>query len=755
MNPSNTGTPANNEATTSAHRFLSRFEGFDSARLSERTNDLERRFASNPMGGFARTPGFGREEEKKDGESFVPPPVTTPTNIAATTQPTSQELLHLLRTSTSLSHLLNSHHQLCMQSALATAEQLEQRRFAVKEEENAASDWEEQRLLLGGGGERFLNRALVVVKPKEIPIVPVPQILTNGVYDQLHYHLEGVDKFLKSGGGSAAVKELITVLKEGIDAYSVNTNEESSKQYLNGLGLLESVISNINNNYSLGGSNLQNEAATARNTLGACHFFSHQFLNHMTSIVREVQLDGKYTVTDPNMTAVARDASAFASIVLGTAASGREGVWSRLFYCLRCGDFVAAKSVLGEEVDGAVVDLVGLLAGVQGEADSIFGASSTAGGAFGGQSCSLLSPANAVVRARRTVSDLYEGMKTRYPSLGGEQPLAAYKASCLAMLGGSEPISEASILESSGLVKTVEDYLYASLWHALHLAEDGEVGLKRTYEAVARLGSLVKQWGPSYFEQDDVMDESAASAVALASQGSAVRDKIPRSGGWAYALPLLACQQYGTALAYLAEVGGGLGLMQAAHVAVVMDAVGMEMVDYTVETKGAAKDEDIQRLFPMLVSSFSASLQGSDVVAALKYLMLLSGKGKIMKAQVNEFICWFESYLCKPWCLISLFTSESKIQRLILETRQFEILAGKIEQDGSRSKAALDEYFSGKEISSVLGDGAGEAICAGKAADAAELFVLAGRYSALFSLINRELASYLVVTTEEEFNKRQ
>lgn len=90
-----------------------------------------------------------------------------------------------------------------------------------------------------------------------------------------------------------------------------------------------------------------------------------------------------------------------------------------------------------------------------------------------------------------------------------------------------------------------------------------------------------------------------------------------------------------------------------------------------------------------------------------------------------------------------------------METRQFERIAGKVEQDGSRSKAALDEYFTSKEVSSILAAAAGEAVWLGKSADGAELLVLAGNFASLFSLMNRELASRLVVTTEEEFQKRQ
>jgi hypothetical protein len=67
----------------------------------------------------------------------------------------------------------------------------------------------------------------------------------------------------------------------------------------------------------------------------------------------------------------------------------------------------------------------------------------------------------------------------------------------------------------------------------------------------------------------------------------------------------------------------------------------------------------------------------------------------------------------------------------------------------------MDEYFTSKEISSMLAEAASEAVRVGKSADGAELLVLAGRYGSLFSLMNREIASSMAVTAGEEFNKRQ
>ena len=96
-----------------------------------------------------------------------------------------------------------------------------------------------------------------------------------------------------------------------------------------------------------------------------------------------------------------------------------------------------------------------------------------------------------------------------------------------------------------------------------------------------------------------------------------------------------------------------------------------------------------------------------------------------------------------------------QVQRLILETRQFGGLAGKVEADGSRSNGALDTHFTKKEVSSLLVDSANHAIRVGKPADAAELLVLSGRFGALFSLMNRELASSLHASSSEGFVKRQ
>lgn len=424
---------------------------------------------------------------------------------------------------------------------------------------------------------------------------------------------------------------------------------------------------------------------------------------------------------------------------------------------LRCGDLSTANLVVIEYANGGggngdddlgpdVIHLVSQLALLQQNQETIFGPS-------------LLNPSQSMVQCQRRVADTYERSKTLSSSSSSlrslDRPYAHYQVACLALLGGSDSISEASTLASSGLVTTVEDYLYASLWHAIHqtdaispssssmtMVSGPDVGLRKVADSVARLALHVKEWGPSYFEQDDDDAKSsyisaavAVASAALGSDTSLVRggaigglSRVLRSGGWAYALPLLISQQYATALGYLAEAGGGLGLLQATHVGISMNAAGLSLVDFVLTEELSSMISNQEVLLPMLVASYSASLQGLDVGGALKYLVLLSGKGKFVKEQVL---------------------------RLILETRQFEALAGNIESSGSRSNGALDSYFTKMETSSILLDSANHAIRVGKPADAAELLVLSGRFGSLFMLMNRELASYLNATTPDGVAKRQ
>jgi len=804
------------EAEASAHRLLAREGyGFDSARLGRSARELERRannvHASSGGGGMM-------EEEKKEGMYDALEGGGAYTTAAAGGD--SQHALSNLQGAT-VQQILSSHHEHCVHKALRQARETTFKQAQQRVDERLKCDWEKERQeILGRGvlGNRFLmggvagsgsgglekgefggmggvasrvpllegdSMATTSASSPWSNIVPSPQMLPPNMEGLVKSHLVAIDRHLTTANAaptSTQTTMLLASLQEGLKDAAAGLSPDNLNGYSNAFSLIRSIV---NCSASLGldvsasetSNNITRDVYVAAGVMGSCNFFAQQFASHVKEVVSEAEMHfpSSSTVNNGGLTSMARDVSAFATIVAGRdVVEGTGGVWPRLFYCLRCGDLNAASSILKQFgsgnaggnsmedmslVDPAVSNLVSQLAQLQQTQDTMFG-DSTNGNTRSVQQLqtSLLSPSQSLMQFRRQVSDLYERTKTRSSQSSSEsmEQYMYYRAACLAMLGGSESISEAVTLEKSGLVETVEDYMYASLWHALHLADDasssssmgvgsgGGVGLRKVAEAVARLSVLINQWGPSYFEMnEDVngkMYTSALASVELAAQGGTgggasgvMSHKVPRSGGWAYTLPLLVSQQYATALAYLAEAGGGLGLLQATHVGVVMDVAGLSISDFTLDNEQRSNNSvssklSQQTLLPMLVASYSASLQGLDAGAALKYLVLLSGKGKFVKEQV---------------------------QRLILETRQFEILAGKIEPDGSRSNGALDTYFTKKEVSSLLMDTAHHAIGVGKPADAAELLVLSGQFGALFSLMNRELASYLNASTQEDFVKRQ
>ena len=97
------------------------------------------------------------------------------------------------------------------------------------------------------------------------------------------------------------------------------------------------------------------------------------------------------------------------------------------------------------------------------------------------------------------------------------------------------------------------------------------------------------------------------------------------------------------------------------------------------------------------------------------------------------------------------------------------MLAGSVSSDGlriasnlsqhepisNRGGGALDAHFSLDEVSSLLAGAAEEAMHDNNMRDAAELLALAGRFSSLFILMNRELGSHLVVESNQERDERE
>jgi len=158
----------------------------------------------------------------------------------------------------------------------------------------------------------------------------------------------------------------------------------------------------------------------------------------------------------------------------------------------------------------------------------------------------------------------------------------------------------------------------------------------------------------------------------------------------------------------------------------------------------------VRRLLSSLLVSYTASLQKVAPETAVEYLVLVPDGGPTPTSANHEL-----QGQKRPTLVIGR-QARKQIQRLLLETRAFSLLAGRVSSDGKREGGILSEHFSGMNastspasLSSLLSDAAQESLQQGSVSDAADLLALAGRYGALLSLLNRELANLLIVPPQQ------
>lgn len=213
-------------------------------------------------------------------------------------------------------------------------------------------------------------------------------------------------------------------------------------------------------------------------------------------------------------------------------------------------------------------------------------------------------------------------------------------------------------------------------------------------------------------QQPNVIELLKETGNAIVELGPKYFEETGESCGWAYAWPLLLTQQYRASLTHLAKVGGPLGLLQATH-------LGITMTD--VQDLGNVVSGKETFLAHLLVE-LSQQLQIADASTALEYLIRIPNPDQ----------------------------KQREVVRLILETRQFETLAGHISSDGIRQKgdSALSHHFTEFEISDILEDAALLAKSKKNPRDALELLNLAERYVTLLELLNQEL----VAQVNKDFN---
>ena len=197
---------------------------------------------------------------------------------------------------------------------------------------------------------------------------------------------------------------LLTSLQEGLNELANNNNNsemnpESMNGYSDAMSLIKSIL---NCSVSLGvvptSNNYSADVDVTMNVMGSCNFFAHQFKHHVGTVVREAELSGLNTDSSSGggggggegLIPSARDVRTFTSIVSGSEiVNGQGGVWPQLYYALRCGDALAAESIVnqyaavsnnnmdGNEslsgVDTAVLHIISQLVQLQHDQETIFG----------------------------------------------------------------------------------------------------------------------------------------------------------------------------------------------------------------------------------------------------------------------------------------------------------------------------------------------------------------------------------------------
>ena len=250
----------------------------------------------------------------------------------------------------------------------------------------------------------------------------------------------------------------------------------------------------------------------ARNDVGALSFYCHHFQQIVRARVRDATDVGQDISTSYSLSSsMAQVVASHVKLTTNITSSP----WPVIYYCLRCGDAVAALDVMDRtntQVDPALRQLVSALSQVQGNLSCVWDAPV---------------PPAISQQVRQGVAALYD--RTKHLDTAD-----SYHVASLALLSAAD----LNQVLASPVVKTTEDYLFGGLWYVLN----------QPYPPTAmnELANTIKQLGPDNFPQDTK---------------------------WGYAIPLMATQQYREALVHVAKTN----LLQATHMAMMLDAAKVDL----------------------------------------------------------------------------------------------------------------------------------------------------------------------------------
>jgi hypothetical protein len=291
------------------------------------------------------------------------------------------------------------------------------------------------------------------------------------------------------------------------------------------------------------------ENIIASNNHGALAFYCHQFADIVKTRVREATATGQDTSMPYSLSnSMAQIVASYVKLTTNITTTP----WPIVYYCLRCGDATAALHVLdatNNQVNPFVRRILAALSQAQGNFPCIWDAAR---------------PPITSVADRQAAADLYDRLKH-------QDSTDPFHLACLALL----IFRDSEAILSSPVIKTTEDYMFVGLWYAL----------QQTYpqESIAELGKNIQELGPASF---------------------------PTETEWAFALPLMAAQQYRAALTHVAKSN----LVQATHVALVLHAAGVDLNDFGSTDQSSC-------LLTSLLLDYSKQLQQKDSLAVIEYLV--------------------------------------------------------------------------------------------------------------------------------------
>jgi hypothetical protein len=433
---------------------------------------------------------------------------------------------------------------------------------------------------------------------------------------------------------------------------------------------------------------------------GALNQMSAQFFAHIVDRLRkqpEKQQQSRQRYSNFAANAIAQYVEVTLGLDAVVPAEATQAVWATIFYCLRCGNAVAALHVMvsvGQAsgvgsvhgvIDDAVSRLIEAYASRQGsDADNLWGRASR----FFDSDGLVHDPLNQDDMA--AVQDL---LQTRAANASSANSNSVFQSGVCALLSGALLPSDESI---AGFCD-IEDYLTSRLWQALVVAppRDDDPASASSFSperSLVRLGRSIRDLGSEYFGTRDP---------------------------YSYAWPLLATQQYGTALRHLASTGGPVGLLQAAHLGLVMtNLLGISLVDLRDDEE---RDEDSgiidsshELMTRLLVRYAHAILPHAGAVAAMEYAVRIPTEAR----------------------------ATLEVARLIASSADdLGELAGTINEQGEREGGSESLNTFGLDVSRVLSEAA-ELILRAPNVDriskgrAAMCYMLAGQYANVLQLLS-------------------